>query len=203
VSDASSIVVAAVVAGLAASGLGALLARVARPSPHRATAAHDALVTRVEDCLPRTQCAQCGYPGCRPYAEAVLADRIGIDRCPPGGEATVRALAQLLDRPVVPLAKVPAGAHDDAPAGRTASVSVTVPAASGPPPVARIVEADCIGCALCLPACPTDAIVGANRFLHTVIIADCTGCELCIAPCPVDCIVMQPRGSGRPGRSGA
>ena len=193
-SEALSILAAAAVAGLAAIGLGALLARAARPSPDGEAAAHDALVARVEDCLPRTQCAQCGYPGCRPYAEAVLAGRTGIDRCPPGGEATVRALAELLDRPVVPLAIVPAGT--------AVSVPAATPPASGPPPVARIVEADCIGCALCLPACPTDAIVGAHRFLHTVVIEDCTGCELCIAPCPVDCIVMQPCGSGWPGLPG-
>jgi len=196
VHDPLLILLAAGVAGLVATGVGALLVRAARPSPDAEAAARDALVARVEDCLPRTQCAQCGYPGCRPYAEAILAERVGIDRCPPGGQATIRSLARLLDRPVVPLASdvgTASGPSDPAgPAGPTGPTGV--PSASdGPPPVARIIEADCIGCALCLPACPTDAIVGAHRLMHTVIATDCTGCELCVAPCPVDCIVMQPR----------
>lgn len=172
------IVAAAAVAGLA----GAALARANRPSGDAQLAAQEALVSRVEDCLPRTQCAQCGYPGCRPYAQAILADEVGIDRCPPGGDATIRDLARLLDRPIVPLAPGLSGAKAALPDAPPADA----------PRVARIVEADCIGCALCLPACPTDAIVGAARFMHTVIDADCTGCELCLAPCPVDCIRMVP-----------
>jgi len=183
VADPTLILVAAGAATLAAAGVGALLARAARPALDADTAAREALIARIEDCLPRTQCAQCGYPGCRPYAAAILADETGIDRCPPGGQATIRALAQLLDRPVVPLAIAPS----DPPV-----------AADGPPPVARVIEADCIGCALCLPACPTDAIIGAHRLMHTVVEADCTGCELCLAPCPVDCIVMQPRAAAAP-----
>lgn len=149
-----------------ASGLGAALGWAAarlRADPH-------ALVEQIDALLPQTQCAQCRYPGCRPYAEAIARGEAGIDRCPPGGDATVRALAALLDRP-------PRGV--DPQYGTPLS-----------PRVALIDEQRCIGCALCLPACPVDAIVGAQRLMHTVIAAQCTGCELCIAPCPVDCIAM-------------
>jgi len=129
-----------------------------------------ALADRLDALLPQTQCTRCGHAGCRPYAEALAAGRAGIDQCPPGGEATAAALAALLGvapRPVDPAF------------GREA-----------PPRVAVIDEALCIGCAKCLPACPVDAIVGAARFLHTVVAAECSGCELCLPPCPVDCIVM-------------
>ena len=131
-----------------------------------------ALVDRLDALLPQTQCARCGYPGCRPYAEALAAGRAGIDQCPPGGAATAAELAALLGvapRPVAPAF------------GREA-----------PPRVAVIDESLCIGCAKCLPACPVDAIVGAARFLHTVIAVECSGCELCLPPCPVDCIAMVP-----------
>ena len=158
---------------LLAAACGALLALLERGARGTAGAGRERVVARVDALLPQTQCAQCGYPGCRPYAEAVVDGESGIDRCPPGGERTVRALAELLGREPQPLAPAPG--------------------AGGPPALARIEEADCIGCALCLPACPVDAIVGAPRFLHTVIAAECTGCELCVAPCPVDCIAMQPR----------
>ena len=123
------------------------------------------IVDAINGQLPQTQCAQCGYPGCRPYAEAVAAGE-AINKCPPGGEAVVRALADLLGRQVLPLIE------DDS---QTQSVAV-------------IREAECIGCTLCIQACPVDAIVGATQLMHTVIADQCTGCELCIPPCPVDCI---------------
>jgi len=126
------------------------------------------LVERVDELLPQTQCAQCGYPGCRPYAAAVVAGEAAINLCPPGGEATVRRLASLLGREVVPLAE------------------------RVDPAVVFIDESRCIGCMHCRNACPVDAIVGAHQFMHTVIVSECTGCELCVAPCPVDCITMRP-----------
>jgi electron transport complex protein RnfB len=126
----------------------------------------------VDGLLPQTQCTRCGYAGCRPYAEAVAAGTSGINRCPPGGDATIAALAELLGRPAIPL-----------------DPEVGPPV---PPQVAFIDESRCIGCARCLPACPVDAIVGARRMMHTVIAAHCTGCELCLPPCPVDCIVLLP-----------
>jgi len=132
---------------------------------------NDAL-ERINDLLPQTQCGQCGFPGCRPYAEALVAGGAAINRCAPGGEATIIAIGHFLDRPALP---------PDPAFG-----------ASKPPQVAVIDEQACIGCALCLQACPVDAILGAPHFLHTVIAAQCTGCELCIAPCPVDCITLRP-----------
>ncbi len=126
------------------------------------------LVEQVNELLPQTQCAQCGYPGCRPYAAAVAAGEAEINLCPPGGDITVRRLARLLGRDVLPLAT------------------------SAEPAVAVIDESRCIGCFHCRNACPVDAIVGANHFMHTVIASECTGCELCVAPCPVDCISMRP-----------
>ena len=128
----------------------------------------ESLVAAVDALLPQTQCAQCGYPGCRPYAEAIIAGA-PLDLCPPGGQATAEAVAKLLGR------------EGEQP-------SVAVPADC----VAVIDEAVCIGCALCLPACPVDAIVGANKYVHTVIEKRCTGCELCLPPCPVDCISLEP-----------
>jgi electron transport complex protein RnfB len=130
----------------------------------------EALANSIDALLPQTQCRQCGYAGCRPYAQAVAAGRAGINQCPPGGEETIRELAALLDRPVVPLSPEFGVAR--------------------PPLAAAIDEAMCIGCTLCMQACPVDAIAGAARLMHTVIAAECTGCELCIPPCPVDCIAM-------------
>ena len=134
----------------------------------RLPAADSDLVEQVNGLLPQTQCAQCGFPGCRPYAEAVVDGTAAINLCPPGGDETVRRLARLLGKDVIPLAEP------------------TVEA------VAVIDEATCIGCYHCRSACPVDAIVGAPQFMHTVIEAECTGCELCVAPCPVDCIEMRP-----------
>lgn len=130
---------------------------------------------QIDALLPQTQCTRCGYAGCQPYAEAIAAGLAGINQCPPGGAATIGALAALLDRPALPLN--PANGIE------------------GPALVAQIDEDACIGCARCLPPCPVDAIVGAHRQMHSVVLAHCTGCELCIAPCPVDCIVMVPRAS--------
>lgn len=151
--------------------LGALLAWAGR----LARRDDDELIEAIQALLPQTQCAQCGYPGCRPYAEAV-ANGADINRCPPGGEATVRSLAELLGRAPLPLAS-------DLPDSSSER---------GVQLLAQIDEQACIGCALCLPACPVDAIIGAPKFMHTVLTDHCTGCELCLAPCPVDCIDMQP-----------
>lgn len=131
-----------------------------------------ALEEDIDALLPQTQCTRCGYPGCLPYARALARGEAAHNRCPPGGEATIHALAQRLGEPVLPL---------DPQCGSEQAHHVAV-----------IDEALCIGCAKCLPPCPVDAIVGAARQLHTVVSALCTGCELCIAPCPVDCIAMVP-----------
>lgn len=140
----------------------------------RASSDSEAWVERIDRLLPQTQCGQCGFEGCRPYAEALARGEAGIDHCPPGGDAGARALAKLLDVPALPY---------DRSRGECR-----------PGIVALIVEADCIGCTKCIQACPVDAIVGASKLMHTVIAPLCTGCELCVAPCPVDCIVMQPAG---------
>lgn len=132
----------------------------------------DPVVERIDAILPQTQCGQCGYPGCRPYAEAIANGEADINQCPPGGEAGVRALAELLDR-------------EPKPVGAEFGVEK-------PKMLALIDEQRCIGCTLCIQACPVDAIMGAAKQMHTVIDAECTGCELCVAPCPVDCIDMVP-----------
>ncbi len=132
----------------------------------------------IDALLPQTQCTRCGYAGCRPYAEAIAAGEAPINQCPPGGAATIAALATLTGQPALPLN--PGNGLE------------------GPATVAVIDEAACIGCARCLPPCPVDAIVGAQRRVHTVLYALCTGCELCVAPCPVDCITIVPRESLAP-----
>ncbi|MFZ0869297.1 MAG: RnfABCDGE type electron transport complex subunit B [Rhodanobacter sp.] len=130
------------------------------------------LVDRIDALLPQTQCEQCGYHGCRPYAEAIAHADAPINQCPPGGMAGIEKLATLLQRPVLPLNPE----HG----------------VEKPRTLARIVEADCIGCTKCIQVCPVDAIVGASKLMHTVITDDCTGCELCVPACPVDCIVLLP-----------
>ncbi len=132
----------------------------------------DPIVDKVDAILPQTQCGQCGYPGCRPYAEAIINEDAPINQCPPGGQDGVRALAELLDREVIDL-----NPENGIESEKT---------------VAVIDEETCIGCTLCIQACPVDAILGAAKQMHTVIEKECTGCELCLAPCPVDCIVMEP-----------
>jgi electron transport complex protein RnfB len=141
-------------------------------APVRSTGRGAACAARIDARLPQTQCGRCGYDGCRPYAEAVSRGEAALNRCPPGGEATVRALAALTGLAVLAL--------ED---GRGAPGSWFL---------ARIDESRCIGCTLCIQACPVDAILGARRRMHTVIESECTGCERCLAPCPVDCIDRVP-----------
>lgn len=160
------VLTAALTMGGIALAAGLLLGMVSRRLPEQG----GALVEQVNELLPQTQCAQCGFPGCRPYAAAIVDDGAPINLCPPGGAGTVQRLAGLLDREALPLA-----AEQDA-----------VPAA-----VAVIDEAACIGCTWCREACPVDAISGAHRYLHTVIARECTGCGLCLPRCPVDCIRLD------------
>lgn len=129
------------------------------------------LATRIDVLLPQTQCEQCGFHGCRPYAEAIARGDAPINRCPPGGAAGIAKLAALLGTPGLPLD--PAHGMEK------------------PRTLARIVEADCIGCTKCIQACPVDAIVGAAKLMHTVLPDQCSGCELCVPACPVDCIVLE------------
>lgn len=129
------------------------------------------IVEDINNILPQTQCGQCGHPGCRPYAQAI-ADGEDINKCPPGGEATIQALADLLDVEPKPL---------DAEHGEEKTRQVAI-----------IREDECIGCTKCIQACPVDAILGAAKQMHTVIESECTGCDLCVEPCPVDCIDMVP-----------
>ena len=131
------------------------------------------LVDQIDAVLPQTQCGQCNYPGCRPYAEAIAAGAAEINQCPPGGEVGIQALADLLGVDVLPLN--PDNGEET------------------PKAVAVIDEEICIGCTLCIKACPVDAILGSSKLMHTVIEAECTGCDLCLPPCPVDCIEMVVR----------
>ena len=131
------------------------------------------IVDQIDALLPQTQCAQCTFPGCRPYAEAIANGEAPINQCPPGGQATIVALADLLDSEVLEL-NAEHGEHLEVPL------------------VAIIDEQTCIGCTLCIQACPVDAILGSAKHMHTVIADECTGCKLCLPPCPVDCIDMIP-----------
>jgi electron transport complex protein RnfB len=137
------------------------------------------LADQIEDLLPQTQCTKCGYPACRPYAEAIANGEADINRCPPGGLEGVARLARVTGRPVIPIN--PANGVER------------------PRPVAFIDEALCIGCTLCIQACPVDAILGAPKQMHTILPSLCTGCDLCVAPCPVDCISMIPVTGERTG----
>jgi electron transport complex protein RnfB len=159
-----ALLIIAVLAALA----GAATAITARRAP-----ASGSLVDRIDALLPQTQCGRCTFTGCRPYAQAIARGEAGINQCPPGGERTATALAKLMGVPPRPVGKE---------FGVVPDHSV----------VAWIDEAACIGCTKCIQACPVDAIIGASRYMHTVIAAECTGCELCIPPCPVDCITMRP-----------
>lgn len=132
----------------------------------------DPLVDKIDEILPQTQCGQCGYPGCKPYATALAAGEAEVNLCVPGGDDGVRKLADLLGKEYIPM-------------GGGAAVEK-------PKSFAVIDENTCIGCTLCIQACPVDAILGSAKHLHAVLQSECTGCELCLAPCPVDCISMQP-----------
>lgn len=157
---------ALLVAVIALIGLGL------RTAARRNAVIGNPLADRILEHLPHTQCAQCGFPGCRPYAEAIASGDAEINRCPPGGEQTIRVLAALLDRDVLPLDRgnVPDFIETD--------IDL----------LAVVREDECIGCTLCIKACPVDAIVGAHHRMHTIIASECTGCGLCLPPCPVDCI---------------
>ena len=132
----------------------------------------DPMVARIDAILPQTQCGQCGYPGCKPYATAIAKGEADINQCPPGGDAGAKALAELMGTEFKPVNEE----HG----------------IQKPKSVALIDELTCIGCTLCIQACPVDAILGAAKQMHTIIASECTGCELCLPPCPVDCITMEP-----------
>jgi Na+-translocating ferredoxin:NAD+ oxidoreductase subunit B len=156
---------------LALVGLGLLFGALLGFAAVRFRTEGNPIVDQINELLPQTQCGQCGHPGCRPYAEAIAAGE-AINKCPPGGEAGIQALAALLDVEPLPL---------DEEHGEESVKSV-----------AFIREDECIGCTKCIQACPVDAILGAAKQMHTVISAECTGCDLCVEPCPVDCIEMVP-----------
>jgi Na+-translocating ferredoxin:NAD+ oxidoreductase subunit B len=167
------VVLAFVLAASVAAFAGVLLlGRSDRPAPPP----ESDLIDGLDALLPQTQCGQCTFTGCRPYATAMARGEADTNQCPPGGDQTAARLARLLGRDVKP-------------------VSTRFGDPEAPAAVAFIVEEHCIGCARCIPACPVDAIIGAARQTHTVIAVDCTGCKLCIAPCPVDCIELRPRHS--------
>jgi electron transport complex protein RnfB len=142
-------------------------------TPEGDSSSRERLAEQINLLLPQSQCGRCTFAGCRPYAEALARGEAAPNQCPPGGDSTAVKLATLLNQPAKPV-DPQFGVHRD------------------PPVVAWIEESKCIGCTKCIQACPVDAIVGASRYMHTVIAADCTGCELCIPPCPVDCIVLRP-----------
>ena len=160
------------IAVIAIAGLATLFGLLLGYSARRFHVEGDPIVEKIDALLPQTQCGQCGFPGCRPYAESIAQGESEINRCPPGGETTMIALADLLGRDPVPL---------DGEAAEEKPKSVAV-----------IDEQECIGCTLCIQACPVDAILGAAKQMHTVIASECTGCELCLPPCPVECIDMVP-----------
>ncbi|MDP4789128.1 MAG: electron transport complex subunit RsxB [Haliea sp.] len=156
---------------LALVGLGAPFGALLGFAAVRFRAEGNPIADEINAILPQTQCGQCGFPGCRPYAEAIAGGE-AINKCPPGGEATIQALADRLDVEAPPL---------DAEHGEEKVKTV-----------AYIREDECIGCTKCIQACPVDAILGAAKQMHTVIASECTGCDLCVEPCPVDCIDMLP-----------
>ena len=156
---------------IALVGLGTLFGGLLGYAAERFKVCSDPIVQQLDELLPQTQCGQCGFPGCRPYAQSI-ADGDAINKCPPGGQATINAIANLLD--------VTAPSLDEAHGEEEIRT------------VAYIREDECIGCTKCIQACPVDAILGAAKLMHTVIAEECTGCDLCVEPCPVDCIDMLP-----------
>lgn len=161
----SSIVIAVVVL----AGLALFFGVILGYASIRFKVESDPIVEQIDNTLPQTQCGQCGYPGCRPYAEAIASGAAPINLCPPGGDAVIQKLADMMGVEPEPL--------------------------EGGEQIARVAyirEDECIGCTKCIQACPVDAIVGTGKQMHTVIAKDCTGCDLCVAPCPVDCIDMIP-----------
>ncbi|TLU64109.1 electron transport complex subunit RsxB [Thalassotalea litorea] len=162
-----SIVIALLIFGLIAVVFGALLGFASV----RFKVEGDPLMEQIDALLPQTQCGQCGYPGCKPYAEAV-ANGDAINKCAPGGDDTIKRIADLMGVDAIPMDE----SHEQ----------------DNTPKVAFIIEEDCIGCTKCIQACPVDAITGAAKQMHTVLIDECTGCDLCVEPCPVDCIEMVP-----------
>ena len=162
-----------ILALLVTAALTALLAATLLLPAQLSAAGEARLIERIDALLPQTQCGRCTFAGCKPYATALARGEADINQCPPGGPSTMIALAALLKRDARPV---------DPKFGVVPEVAT----------VAWIDEPACIGCAKCIQVCPVDAIVGASKFMHTVIAAQCTGCELCIPPCPVDCIEMRP-----------
>jgi electron transport complex protein RnfB len=169
---------------IALSLLGGIFGLILGYAAVRFKVENNPLVDKIDALLPQTQCGQCAYPGCKPYAEAIANQESDINQCPPGGDMTIKALADLLGCEAKPLSsehssELRSGLHlnDVGALGKT---------------VAIIDEQMCIGCTLCIQVCPTDAILGATKQMHTVIALECTGCDLCLAPCPVDCIEMTP-----------
>jgi Na+-translocating ferredoxin:NAD+ oxidoreductase subunit B len=157
---------------LVMAGIGIILGAVLGFSAIRFKVEGDPLVEKIDAILPQTQCGQCGFPGCKPYATAIAKGEADINQCPPGGEDNIRKLSELLGVEFKPL-----NAEHGQPK---------------PKSVALIDENVCIGCTLCLQACPVDAILGAAKQMHTIVASECTGCELCLSPCPVNCIAMVP-----------
>lgn len=157
---------------LAITGLAIVFGLILGYASFRFRVDSDPVVDQVDAILPQTQCGQCGYPGCRPYAEAIASGEADINQCPPGGETTIIALSDLLGVDVKPLN--PENGEEK------------------PKTVVTIDEQVCIGCTLCIQACPVDAILGAAKQMHTIITEECTGCNLCIPPCPVECIYIIP-----------
>jgi Na+-translocating ferredoxin:NAD+ oxidoreductase subunit B len=157
---------------IALVGLGILFGALLGYAAEKFKVEGDPIVEQIDELLPQTQCGQCGFPGCKPYAESI-ASGDAINKCPPGGQSTINAIASLLDVPAPEL---------DAEHGEEADLKT----------VAYIREDECIGCTKCIQACPVDAILGAAKLMHTVIADECTGCDLCVEPCPVDCIDMLP-----------